>query len=180
MIERKRIPELEIRSHMLSGFVNVIGILAAYALVIAFMLWFLYRFNDIDLLGLLFVTFKEVAFILPEDIATFLTEITREHIFGIILIMIFYTVYLNNFRLWLYRGKIYFRKGLITKKPVGIEVADIEEVYTVGYPFLSHTKMLCLMTLDEATIKVPYVFEADEAKQRIIAVTRKRIQRARG
>lgn len=177
MAERKMVPELDVRSHLLSGFMNVIGILAAYGLIIAFMLWFLFRFHDLDILGLLFVTFKEIAFILPRDIVSFLTEIAGEHIFGLLLVAVIYSVYLNNFRLSLYRGKIYFRKGFVSRKPVAIDVADIEEVYTKPYPFLSHTKMLCLMTLDEETIKIPYVLEADEAKQRILAVTKRRLRR---
>ncbi len=167
-------PALSVKSHLLSALGNTLGILFAYVLIAALYLWYLKRYADLDLVAILLSAFEGVRDTALGGIAELFEHLVENYLHDTIIFAAIYSAYITNNRLEIREGHLQYQRGLFLLHKTQVPLDDIEEVYTKKYPFFKTTKALSIVSLDEQTIKMPYVADADEVKRTIIREVKKR------
>ena len=156
-----------VKSNILLGALNLFLILGTYLLVLFVGHLFLREVHGVDILKLLTES-SLIAVPLMSEMFVFLEFLIEGIIVHTAIFALIYAAYISNYEIRLDKDFLHVKKGFLFIDITKIDLNNVERVYTEKYAFFQETKQLCIKSLDEEIIKIPYVPKADEFKNMLV------------
>lgn len=160
--------DLLIHSNILLGAINAAMVIAVYVGIIFLTHLFLVEVHDINIIQMITQSISLASIPFIAKIMEFLGFLFENVIIDTIILALFYAAYISNYEIKIEKDTLTLKKGFLIVDVDEIKLDNIEQVYTERYTFFYSTKQLCMRTLDEDIIKIPYVPNADELKKILI------------